>query len=300
MGETDKGQVARWELTPADEAYPESLRKLEDAPERLYGLGSPEVLSTMCLAVVGARKATPYGLAIAAMAGRIAAESGITLVSGGALGCDTSAARGALDAGGKTIVVSGAGADRIYPASSADVFHRAVAEGGAVIAQVPWGTSPMPFAFPRRNRIISGLSTAVLVCEAGQRSGTTSTALAAIEQGREVYAAPGSIFSPRSQGANSLIRDGAHIITCESDLEMLISRDFGVLRLVHEQLPTPRGRVLSALIASPMRADDLAAQLGEEPIKILRILAEYEVRGVVEMLVDGRYSPTKETLMGMT
>lgn len=287
----------RWELALADELYPDRLKEMDDAPKTLYGSGDPEVLSTMCLAVIGARKATPYGLAVASMAGRVAAESGITLVSGGARGCDAAAARGALDAGGKTIVVSGVGADRFYPQASRDVYERALAQGGAVVAIVPWGTDPLPFNFPRRNRVIAGLSTAVLVCEAGARSGTTSTALAAIEIDREVYAAPGSIFSPYSQGANNLIRDGANIVTCEADLEMLISRDFGVLRLVRDEIATPRGRVLSALVASPLRIDDLAHYLGETPLDTMRKVAELEVQGAVERLPDGRYVASEQTLL---
>ena len=287
-----------WEVSPDDEAFPDSLRQMEEPPNVLYGIGDISVLSTMCLAVIGTRKATPYGLTVAEMAGRIAAESDITLVSGGAMGCDAAAHRGALDAGGRTIVVSGMGADGVYPPSSTDIFTRAPREGGAVIALAPWGSPVQKFAFLQRNTIIAALSTAVLVSEAGQRSGTTSTAMAATELGREVYAAPGSIFSPESLGANSLIRDGAHIVASESDLEMLISRDFGVLRLLHEEVATPRGRVMSALIASPMRADDLANRLGYEPLDLLRILADYEVNGAVVRLPDGRYAPTRDTLVG--
>lgn len=287
-----------WELTPESDLYPSRLQEMEHPPEVLYGRGDPELLQTMCLAVVGARRATPYGLAVAEMAGRIAAESGITVVSGGAMGCDASAARGALRAGGNTIVVSGVGADRVYPKPSTDVFEAAASGRGAVISLEPWGTHPQPWAFPKRNVVIAALSTAVLVSEAGQRSGTTSTALAAIELSREVYAAPGSIFSPESTGANELIRDGAHIVTSESDLEMLISRDFGVLRLVREEVATPRGRLLSALTASPMRPDDLANYLGMEPFELVRILSDYEVAGVVRRLPDGRFAPTEDALLG--
>lgn len=287
-----------WELVPGDEAYPASLREMEQPPDRVFGMGEQGVLSTMCLAVVGARRATPYGLAVAEMAGRVAAESGITIVSGGAMGCDAAAARGALNAGGRTVVVSGVGADGVYPRTSADVFARAPAQGGAVISLEGWGALPRRWSFPKRNTIIAALSAAVLVSEAGRRSGTTSTALAAIELGREVYAAPGSIFSPESQGSNALIRDGAHIITCEADLEALISRDFGVLRLVREELASPRGRVLSALVASPMRADDLANRLGETPLEMLRILSDYEVSGLVQRLPDGRFAPSAEALIG--
>lgn len=297
MDSTNTERAVLWELTPGDERFPDRLRIEGEMPDVLYGRGDPAVLSSMCLAVVGARKATPYGVAVASMAGRIAAESGITLVSGGAMGCDAAALRGALDAGGKTVVVSGVGADTFYPKSSKDVFDRTVQGGGAVVAIVPWGSPPLPFAFPQRNRIIAALSTAVLVSEAGARSGTTSTAAAAIEMDREVYAAPGSIFSPLSQGANALIRDGAHIITCEEDLEMLISRDFGVLRLIREQVATPRGRVLSALVAMPMRPDDLAHALGETPLDTIRRLADLEVQGAIVRLPDGRYAASEQALI---
>jgi len=287
-----------WDVRIGDEDYPKSLLSLESPPDVIHGVGCVEALSTMCLGVIGARLATPYGMATASMAGRVAAESGITLVSGGAMGCDVAALRGALDAGGRAIVVSGVGADRVYPKSSRDVFERAPQQGGAVIALAPWGAQVHRFAFLRRNSVIAALSTALVVCEAGQRSGTTSTALAATELGREVYAVPGSVFSPESQGANALIRDGAHIITSESDLELLISRDFGVLRLVQERPASPRGRVISALVASPMRADDLANHLGMAPLELLRILADYEVAGAVRRLPDGRYAATEETLLG--
>ena len=297
MAETT-GTVPMWDLHIGDEAYPQSLREMKAPPEVIHGVGCVDALSTMCLGVIGARLATPYGMATASMAGRVAAESGITLVSGGAMGCDVAALRGALDAGGKAIVVSGVGADRVYPKSSRDVFERAPRQGGAVIALAPWGAQVHKFAFLQRNTIIAALSTALVVCEAGQRSGTTSTALAATEMGREVYAVPGSVFSPESQGANALIRDGAHIICSESDLELLISRDFGVLRLVQERPASPRGRVLSALVASPMRADDLANHLAMKPLELLRILADYEVAGAVRRLPDGRYAATEETLLG--
>lgn len=287
-----------WELTPEDENYPSSLRDMEHPPERIYGVGSQQILSSACLAIVGARRPTPYGSAVAAMAGRIAAESGITVVSGGALGCDSAAARSALNTGGKTIVVSGVGADQVYPPSSKDVFKRAVKEGGAVVSLVPWGTPPQIWSFPKRNEIIAALSTAILVCEAGERSGTASTAMAGIDIGREVYAFPGSIFSPESRGSNNLIRDGATIIASEEDLETVVSREYGVLRLVREEVATPRSRLMSALIASPMRAGELADKLGMEPVEMMRILSDYEIAGVVRHLPDGRYAPTQEVLLG--
>lgn len=297
MGELMMLKGERWEIRKGEDDYPAALYDLEHPPEVLYGMGERDVLDTMCLGVIGARRPTPYGLVISAKAGRVAAESGITVVSGGALGCDAAAGRGALNAGGKTIVVSGVGADRIYPRFSEDVFRRATSGGGAVVSLLPWGTEVHRGQFIQRNAIIAALSTALVVAEAGERSGTASTAHVAFDLGREVYAVPGSIFSPESRGANALIRDGAAIITSEEDLELLISRDFGVLRMLEERPATPQGRLLSALIASPMRPDDLANHLGKSPLEVLRQLADYEVRGVVQRLPDGRYAPTQETYL---
>lgn len=295
---TSSWQGERWEIAPEDVAFPDMLCDMDKVPSVIRGIGDASVLKTPCLSVIGARRATPYGLAVASMAGRIAAESGITLVSGGAMGCDAAALRGALDAGGRAVVVSGVGPDKVYPASSTDVFERAPQSGGAVIALAPWGSNVHRFAFLERNVVIAALSRATLVSEAGQRSGTLSTALAAAQMGRQVYAVPGSIYSPESIGANGLIRDGASIVTSEADLEMLISQDYGVLRLVQDEVATPRNRVMSALVASPMRPDDLANHLGISPLEMLRILADCEVGGEVKRLPDGRYAASQEALLG--
>ena len=282
-----------WELSPDDEEFPQSLHDLEPVPETLYGRGDPKVLQGPCLSVIGARRATPYGIAVAEMAGRVAAESGIVVVSGGAMGCDCAAGRAALEAGGKTVVVSGCGADMVYPASSADVYAGAVATGGAVISLERWGSPPRRYAFPKRNAIIAALSTCLFVTEAGMRSGTMSTADVAVELGRKVYGIPGSIFSPLSAGTNWLISEGARVICDEASLEAAISLDYGRLRF--SDAPGRRedlGRVLSALVASPSRADDLAARLGENIITVLSALSDYEATGVVTKLPDGRYAPT--------
>lgn len=283
----------RWELRRGEEAFPPALDDLDPVPEILYGRGDPEVLQGPCLSIVGARKASPYGVAVAEMAGRVAAESGIVVVSGGAMGCDCAAGRAALEAGGKTVVVSGCGADMVYPASSADVFAGAVATGGAVVSLERWGSPPRRYAFPKRNAIIAALSACLFVTEAGMHSGTMSTADVAVELGRKVYGIPGSIFSPLSTGTNWLISEGARVICDEASLEAAISLDYGRLRFT--DAPGRRedlGRVLSALVASPSRADDLAARLGESIITVLRALSDYEAAGVVTKLADGRYAPT--------
>ena len=180
MSERTANEGVRWELTPEDDAYPPSLLDLDPTPPVLYGRGDPRVLCAPCLSVIGARRATPYGIAVAEMAGRVAAECGVVVVSGGALGCDSAAGRAALEAGGRTVVVSGCGADMVYPASSADVYKGAVATGGAVVSLERWGSPPRRYAFPKRNSIIAALSSCLFVTEAGMRSGTMSTADVAV------------------------------------------------------------------------------------------------------------------------
>lgn len=286
----------RWELTPEDDEYPKQLLDLERPPKRLYGIGSREVLSTRSLAVIGARRATPYGLAVAEMAGRIAAECGITVVSGGAMGCDAAALRGAQHAGGTTIVVPGTGADEVYPASSRDVFE-AAPKKGSIVSIERWGTPPTRAGFPKRNKIIAALCEVLMVAEAGERSGTSSTAECASNLGRTIYAVPGCIFSPESVGANRLIVDGALPIVSEEDLEMRISLDFDVMRLLSGGGNREFDRVLSALAAMPMRTDDLANRLGENPLDLLMKMAELEASGVVTRLPDGRYAPSKKSLL---
>lgn len=280
------------------DGWPGRVDELDRPPGRLFVVGDPAALGCAGLAVIGARKATPYGLSVAEMAGRIAAECGIVVISGGAYGCDAAALRGAQGAGGLTVIVSGTGADRPYPDSSRDLFEHASREGGCVVSLEPWGSPPLPYTFPKRNRIIAALCHALLVAEAGERTGTSSTADAAAELGRHVYAVPGSIFSPESLGANRLIASGAAIIASEEDLEVQISLDFGVSRLVCPGLDRHSGRIMSALVASPMRPDDLANRLGMPALEVLRALADYEAIGMVSRLPDGRYSPSRDLFLG--
>lgn len=249
--------------------------------------------------MVGARRATPYGIAVAEMAGRVAAECDVVVVSGGAMGCDHAAARAALDAGGRTIVISGCGADVVYPASSTDIYRDAVARGGAVISTERWGTGPRRYAFPKRNTLIAALSQCLLVVEAGAKSGTMTTADAAVELERTIYAIPGSIFSPNSSGTNRLIVEGARVIPDEPSLELVISLDYGIARFSRQETRgEPQGRVMSALVASPSRPDELAERLNEDILTLLRTLTDYELRGIVAKLPDGRYSPTREYFLG--
>ncbi|MBM6774120.1 DNA-processing protein DprA [Olsenella profusa] len=293
-----EGTGARWVIERGSEGWPPALEDLPSPPGRIYGLGNPEALLGPAIAVIGARRATPYGLSVAAMAGRVGAECGVTVISGGAMGCDHAAGAAALEAGGVGVVVSGCGADVVYPESSRDVFEGSVETGGAVVSLERWGAGPRRWAFPKRNALIAALSEVLVVTEAGARSGTMSTADAAVELGRTIYAVPGSIFSPESAGTNRLIAEGARIIPDEQSLGMAIALDFGCARLEGQAGHRRGGAVMAALLASPTRPDELAARLGEDVLTVMRTLTEYEARGMAQRLPDGRYSPTESYLLG--
>lgn len=288
-----------WELHAGDVGWPEALDDLGRPPRTLYGLGDPEALRGPCVSIVGSRRATPYGIAVAEMAARVAAECGVTVVSGGAMGCDRAAAASALAAGGRTVVVSGCGADVVYPRSSEEVFAAAASGAGAVVSAERWGAGPRRWAFPKRNALIAALSQVLVVTEAGPRSGTMSTADAAAELGRTVYAVPGSIFSPTSTGTNRLLSEGARVVADERSLELSLALDYGVARFAGADAGARElGPTMSALVASPARPDELAARLGEDVLTLLRTLTDYEAAGIVERLPDGRYSPTRAFLLG--
>lgn len=296
----------RIELYIGDDLYPASVLDLPDPPGILYLRGDPTALSEPSLSIIGARKSTPYGRAIAEMAGRIAAESGITVVSGAARGCDQAAGAAALKSGGRHVVVLGTGADVVYPSSARKIVDGTLSQHGCVVSIEPWGTPPMRWAFPKRNRVIAALSRATFVAEAGMPSGTFSTAETAEALGRELLAAPGSIFSPESRGANYLIGNGACCIADEDALEVAISRIFGTLRFAR---PDARGlgdlepgamRVAEALLANPMPLEELALSLDIDPISCMRTVGELEVLGFVERLVDGRLTLSSVALHSLT
>ena len=304
MGPTVK--ASRMAIERGSDRYPPGILDLANAPKRLYMLGNPEALQGPAIAIVGTRRPTPYGIALTELAAKLAVEAGITVVSGGAIGCDQAAGMKALACGGVHVVVLGCGADVIYPSSSRKLIDKTLDAGGAVVSIAPWGTKPQRFLFPQRNRVIAALSEAVFIGEAGIPSGTFSTAEAAMELGREVLVAPGSVFSPESRGANYLISVGACCITDEESLEIALSRIFGVLRHPHGPLrevesADPREqRVLRGLAASPMRSEDIARLAGLDARGCLEFLSDLMISGRVEQLIDGRYALTKEVLHAMT
>lgn len=286
-----------WELAKGDEDYPEQLTNIGQEPPRLYGVGNKEALKAPLISIIGARKATPYGLACAQMAGRIAAECGITVVSGGAIGCDAAAGRAALDAGGKTIVVPGTGPDVLYPRSSDKLFYDAVMHGGCVVTNTKWETPPLRGCFVSRNTIIAALSRSLIVCEAGIKSGTSITAAKAAELGKRIYAVPGSIFSPTSQGTNHLLQDGASIICDEQSLEILISLDYELLRLVSEHQHIERDKLIAALAASPMNVGEIASYLTLSNAETFALIADYEAAGLISRQLDGKYAASSSVLL---
>ncbi len=283
----------RFEIELGAPEYPEALAQILDPPKVLFGIGDPSALEAG-LGVVGARKATPYGIAAAKLFAGWAAGSGYVIVSGGALGCDQAAHIAALDAGGRTVSVMAGGADLVYPRSSGSLRAR-ILERGAIISEHPWGTPPHKWTFRTRNRIIAGLSRVLLVLEASLPSGTLTTTEYALDAGRTVAVVPGSIFAPECRGTNRLLRNGAFPITDTSELRDLLSSEIGP-PLEQATLWTGPSddngdELLSALRANPSRPDDLARELGTDIVTVARRLGALEARGLVQRYRDGRYGP---------
>ena len=275
-------------VTLADADYPRALLEIADPPSVLYVRGNIELLHRRGLAVVGSRNATPQGVQTAENFSRALAAQGLTIISGLALGIDAAAHRGALAAGGKTIAVIGTGADRIYPARNRDLAL-AIAEHGAIVSEFPLGTPAIASNFPRRNRIISGLSRGVLVVEAAPESGSLITARLAAEQGREVFAIPGSIHSPVARGCHRLIKQGAKLVETAQD----VLEEFGnypepadVPAVLSDEC---ENAVLSALGHDPCTLDDLVERTGLTADRLLTELLTLELAGSIATLPGNRY-----------
>ncbi len=292
--ERDEARKRGWViLTPADAAYPDRLRRIPDPPLALYVQGDPAWLVKPSIAIVGSRQASPYGRAAAeALAGQLALR-GIVITSGFARGVDAAAHAAALRAGGGTIAVLGCALDIGYPKGHEDLRRR-VAEHGCLVSEFPIGTAPRKDTFPRRNRIISGLSLGVIVAEAHERSGALITARLAAEQGREVFAVPGPIFHATSRGPNRLIRDGARLVeTAEDVLEELAA----ILPPMALASPAPgpaagteEARVAAALGPEPVLADELARRLALPMAQLLPVLSVLELKRCVRQHPGKRFS----------
>ncbi|WP_457755029.1 DNA-processing protein DprA [Thermovibrio ammonificans] len=260
-------------LTVASPGYPEELLQVASPPLALYLRG--ELPSGPRVAVIGSRRCSPYGRRIAFRLGKLLSEAGVTVVSGLAQGIDTEAHRGAVRGGGLTLAVLGSGVDRVFPLTNLHLAEEIVESGGGLLSEFPLGTKARKEFFPRRNRIVSGLSSAVVVVEATERSGTFITVDYALEQGREVFAVPGPIDSPYSRGTNRLLKEGAVPLTELSEL-----LEFLGVKGAEVRVPPEFERAYS-LLSAPLTADAFAVKLGVQIHEALRLLAQMELLGLV-------------------
>lgn len=284
-----------------DPAYPAQLAPVPTAPAVLLVRGDATLLHRPQLAIVGSRRPTPAGRDIAREFAAALVQRGLVITSGLALGIDAAAHEGALSAGGATLAVCGTGLDRVYPPRHHDLADRIAAQG-ALVSEFAPGTPPLPHHFPRRNRILSGLSRGTLVVEAALKSGSLVTARCALEQGRDVFAIPGSIRSPQSVGCHALLRDGARLITVPQDIldEIAIpienlSFDFQGLVTAPERLPAgqrldkPREMLLDALGFEPVSIDELVDRTGVPAGTVAALLLSLELDRWVEPQPGGHY-----------
>jgi DNA processing protein len=277
-------------LTLADADYPRRLLEISDPPALLWCRGDARLLSRPGLAVVGSRNATPQGLSNAEQFARAFSDAGLVITSGLALGIDAAAHRGGLAGRSSTIAVLGTGADVAYPARNRALYD-AIAERGVIVSEFPLGTVAAASNFPRRNRIICGLALGVLVVEAAMESGSLITARLAGEQGRELFAIPGSIHSPLSRGCHALIKDGAKLVESAQDVlsELRIESPFAE---PSQTSPARDTGLLAWMGHDPCSIDVLAQRSGLTPDVVSAMLLALELEGKVAGLPGGRYQRT--------
>jgi DNA processing protein len=276
-----------------DPDYPRCLLEIGDPPPVLYCLGRRELLTNHALAIVGSRNATPQGAADAQAFALALSSAGLTVVSGLALGIDAAAHRGALQGAGSSIAVTGTGLDRVYPAANRDLAHD-LAVRGLMLSEFSPGTPPLPQNFPRRNRVVSGLARGVLVIEATLSSGSLITARFAGEQGREVFALPGSIHSPFSKGCHKLLREGAKLVETAQDVldELRMPPARGAVKAAialtaDEDFTSDERAVIAALGHAPAAVDALVARSGLPPEAVAAALLALELADRVASMPGG-------------
>jgi len=288
-------------LTRGDVRFPTALAAIHDPPQTLWIKGDVGVLRVPAVAVVGSRAASPYALEVARRLGSDLARRNVAVVSGMARGVDSAAHRGALEADGITVAVFGCGVDVIYPPEHRELAKR-IAERGALVSEFPPGMPPLKNNFPQRNRIISGLSLAVVIVEAAEGSGSLITADFALEQGRAVLAVPGNVLGGRNYGAHALLRDGAKLVECADDIleELPASLTQAGLRAEGLGLPEGKGsKGLSSASQDPVLRsmvdgdaydlDEIAERSGLDRMRLLPRLLELELAGAVRRVDGGRF-----------
>ena len=286
-------------LTLEDPDYPVLLKEITDPPPLLFVQGDPRTLSQPQLAIVGSRNPTPSGIINAREFAACLAAAGLTITSGMALGIDGAAHQGALEHG-QTLAIAGTGLDRVYPARHKALAHQILSRG-ALVSEFPPGTQAKPENFPRRNRIISGLSVGTLVVEATPRSGSLITARLALEQGREVFAIPGSIHNPQARGCHALIREGAKLVESAQDIIEELGALLGSLTPAPPQalsgnqtdpggLDTEYQKLLESMGFDPISVDELINRTGLTPESVSSMLLLLELDGHVLSAPGGYYS----------
>ncbi len=283
-------------FTLVDENYPALLKEIDQAPPVLYVKGKITRADEFAVAIVGTRRVTPYGQQVTRDTSTFLAAHGLTVVSGLARGVDALAHQHALQAGGRTLAVLGSGVDVIYPPEHRKLAE-AISENGALISDYPLGTQPEGSNFPPRNRIISGLSLATLVVEAGERSGALITAEFALEQNRDVFAVPGNVFSPDSRGPNRLIQNGAFAMLSPQDiLNGLDLAQIEEYKDARETLPADatEARILMALSFEPVHVDEICNQIGLPVEHVSAALTLMELKGMVQHVGGMRYAAVRD------
>lgn len=288
--------------------YPAALERVAKPPDRLYVAGDPAALEEG-IAIVGARRSTPYGRGCARRFARLAAERGIVVISGGARGCDAAAHRAAMEAGGRTVAFLGGGYDRPYPAEHAGLFRQIVDAGGAVASEHAWDEPALPYRFRTRNRLIAGLARATLIVEAGLPSGTFSTADEALAADRGVLVVPGAITSPASSGANRLLYQGATPVVDDETFEDALFSLFGCLKQERAGVagapenpssaqPAFQDPIVEALRAEPLGMEELYelarahCPSADARSWLMERLVRGENAGAIARHPDGRWGPS--------
>jgi DNA processing protein len=283
-------------LTWEDDLYPVRLKEIDQPPPVLYVRGALTTEDSWAVAVVGTRRVSAYGRQVTEELASFLAANGVTVVSGLARGVDAIAHQSALKAGGRTIAVLGCGVDRIYPPEHTQLAEKMIASG-ALLSDYASGTPPEASNFPPRNRIISGLSMAVVVVEAGETSGALITAQFAVDQGREVFAVPGNILAPQSKGTNRLIQQGAHpLLSARDVLEALNLTRVSEQRLVRKVLPADNveAQVLNVLTHEPLHVDEIRNQTGLPIERVSATLVMMELKGMVRQVGGMNYVAVRE------
>lgn len=280
-------------VTYLDKDYPEKLKNIDRAPVLLYYKGSLENINNLSIAIVGSRKSTSYGKWTAEKFTKELSELGVTIISGLATGIDTIAHHSAIKYNAKTIGVIGCGINIVYPKRNENLYKEIIEKDGAVITEYPFNMQPMPANFPYRNRIISGLSDGILVIEAQEKSGTLITAGHGANQGKEIFAVPGNIDSLYSKGTNSLIKDGAKMVTCIDDIieEILeLKENIKKKSVIDSEFSTNELKIVTLLKTGEKSIDEIINNTDIKVDEILCVLTILEIKGIIKQNSYNKYN----------